>query len=49
MKKKGFSHRVLEGKKLESNLHEHTVSEKEKRVHLAGTENSCTKWYDPKI
>ena len=43
-KKRGFLRRVLEGKKLESNLQGHTVSEKEKRIHLAGTENSCTKW-----
>ena len=40
---------VLEGKKLESNLQRHTVSEKEERVHLAGTEDSCTKWYDPEL
>ena len=43
-KKRVFLRRVLEGKKLESNLQGHTVSEKEKRIHLAGTENSCTKW-----
>ena len=43
IKKRVFLRRVLEGKKLESNLQEHTVSEKEKRVHLAGTEKQLYK------
>ena len=34
---------------MKSNLQGHAVSVKEQRVHFAGIENSCTKWYDPEL
>ena len=49
MKKRACFRGVLQGKKLESNLQEQTVSVKEPRVYLAGIENSFTKWYNPEI
>ena len=49
-KKKGFSLRMgFRGEETGKQLARYTVSEKEERVHLAGTEDSCRKWYNPEL